>query len=54
MNSRECAPQLSEKFILCVYVRVCVCVYQKNPLSYPEISVIPVQLSLEVSFLKKN
>ena len=35
-----------------VCVCVCVCVCQRSPLSYPEISVISVQLPLEINYLK--
>ena len=33
-------------------VCVCVCVCQGIPISYPEIFVIPAQLSLKIIFLK--
>ena len=36
----------------CVCVCVCVYVCQSIPLFYPEISIIPVQLSLKIIFLK--
>ena len=37
---------------VCVFVRACVC--KRNLLPYSEISVIPVQLSLEINFLKQK
>ena len=59
MNSRGCSPQSAENSKLCVCVCVCVCVHMcvcacvsKELLSYPEISVIPVQLYAEIKFLK--
>ena len=35
-------------------VCVCVCVCQRVPLSYPEISIISVQLSLKIDFFKSK
>ena len=50
----EVTPYNRQKTLNCVHacMRACVCVCQRNPLSYPQIFVIPVQLSLEIIFLK--
>ena len=37
---------------VCVCVRAEMCVFQMIPLSYPEISAFPLQLSLKINFLK--
>ena len=39
---------------VCVYVCAEMCVCQMTPLSYPEISAIPLQLSLKINFLKQK
>ena len=39
---------------VCVCVRACAFVCQRTPLSYPEISAIPGQLSLKINCLKQK
>ena len=51
MNNKDC-PNNRQKTLNCMYVctcvRACVRVCQRNLLSYREISLIPIQLSVEI------
>ena len=45
---------ITDRNLWIAYASTCVCIYQRNPLSYPEISVIPAQPSLEVFFFNRG